>query len=210
MVLAFVLGLAAQVDRLDKSDAQILAMGRLKWFEYFTTRQGDSNAAMRTAENTYGEVLKRANDRLIAKAHAYTRTDAKEARERLTRVGTLVLELEECYNGGGTLYQVARASIQPDVEEVVAYVLTFKGKSAPFRKPADVTKRLDALVGFIESNKARFDQMGFEGGFACAKPRLAELRRQVPAIIKLSQRRTGYGKEILHYCYRTLAPWPEP
>lgn len=209
MVLALMLGLAAQVDRLDKSDAQIMAMGRLKWFEYYTQKQGDSNAAMRTAENTYGEVLKRANDRLIAKAQVRVRTDVKEARERLTRVGMLVLELEECYNGGGTMYQVARATIQPDVEEIVSFMLTGTGKRAPLRTAAEVNKRLERFTQFVESNRQQFDRVGFEGGFAYAKPRLDELRRQVPAVIKMGQRKSAYGKELLDYCYRMLAPWPE-
>lgn len=144
----------SQADpKLGKSDAQILAMGRQKWFE-FATKLDDSTAGMASAERTYGQVLQRRNDNRMRPRPEAERTRFQQFRRWMTDFDSALVGVREAFSGGGTMWIPVYAGVVANVEEALYPVAI---RQRPGRAPgatwATVNKNLAALQTEIERRK---------------------------------------------------------
>ena len=120
-----------------KSYAQILAMGRAKWHDFYVGGEAGTTVAEVDAAGIYGEALGWRNDRL-------DKARAKRLRGVLEPVRANTVELAEILDGSGSLWRVVGASTYADEEETVYALLTKSGK-APARRASDVDRRYAAV-----------------------------------------------------------------
>lgn len=188
-LLVAIAALAFQGSNLGKTDAQILAMGRQKWFAYYSSKEGDSTADNCDAESLYGAVLKRRNDRLAAKRPKATREAVRKLRPELTAFAEGVYEVGEALTGGGTLWNVIRAGISPNVEEALG---AFVGVRMPASKAtaAGIRRELDDLLKSVRAQSKFIEQMaGSGGGVDSATKGIMQARLALAAIEKVLQGR---------------------
>lgn len=188
-LLAVVAALALQGSNLGKSDAQILAMGRQKWFAYYSSKQGDSTADNCDAETYFGQVLKRRNDRLAAKVPRATRETVRKLRPELIAFSEGVYRVGEALTGGGTLWNVVSAGIPPNVEEALGACVGIKNPASK-RTAAGVRRELDDLLKLVRSQSKSIEEMaGSGGGVDSATKGLMQARLALAAIEKVLQGR---------------------
>ncbi len=130
-----------------KTNAQILAMGRTKWYDFATRRDGgESTAGMTGAIGSYGDALAWRNDRIKPKARVVRlRKVLQDTKNDAIAVGSAI-------TGGGTLWNIVSVNLYADAEETLYAVLTKTGK-APARRVSDVTKALGGLSAAFEASK---------------------------------------------------------
>ncbi len=206
VVSLVVMGL--QGGYLGKSDAQILAMGRQKWFAYYTAKQGDSTADTCDAEARYGEVLKRRNDKLAARRDKQTRESVRKARPELTAFALGAYEVGQALTGGGTLWNLFNAGIAPNVEEALGAFVGIAYPTAKQGSPtsATVSKQLDALMTIVKGQSRSIEEMsGSGGGMEAATKGMMKARLALAAIDKLVGGRPSIeAKASYAACLRAL------
>ena len=153
-----------------KTNAQILAMGRTRWYDFATKREGgESTAGMTGAMGSYGDALAWRNDRIAPKARVVRlRKLLQDTKNDAIAVGSAI-------TGGGTMWNIISANLYADAEETLYAVLTKTGK-APARRVSDVTKALAGLSTALAATKKE-SWYKPEGG-----QYLAALRKDVAAV----------------------------
>jgi hypothetical protein len=126
-----------------KSNAQILAMGREGWSDFFCQAEGGgSTVALSGAESLYADALGWRNDKL-------GKAKVMPLRRLLRDVGNHAVEVGTAVTGGGTMWNIIANSLDANAEETIYTVLTLKG-SPKKRVVSDLEKayrRLSADVG---------------------------------------------------------------
>jgi hypothetical protein len=128
-------------------DSLILKLGRAKWFDHYTSKEGSSTAAMVDAESMFGAALKRKNDRVLASRSSSTRATVKKLRPLLTDYRNSMIDLGYAASGGGTMWNPVWGGTMADAEEVVEFLLARSPKPTPKRVVSDVTKAFTKLDG---------------------------------------------------------------
>ncbi len=198
--------LTAQSGQLGKSDAQILKMGRQAWGEYHGEKAGTSTVDMCTSERIYGEVLRRRNDRLLAKANRSTKADVKSVRTLMVEYMGGVYDVGMALSGGGTMWNIVYAGCQPDTEEVVGHLLGVKSPKVKPRKVSDVTKALKELNDKVTKERKSIEEMPSGGGWKSAMKGLDAAESALPKLISVAARHPrGDSDAILSCCLACLA-----
>jgi hypothetical protein len=141
--LAFLIALAQPDSKYP--DQLILKLGREKWFTHYTSKEGESTAAMCDAEALFGAALKRQNDRKLATTKSTTKANVKKLRPLLTDYRNTMVDLGYATSGGGTMWNPVWAGTMADTEEVVDFLLAKNPKPTAKRVVSDVTKALATL-----------------------------------------------------------------
>lgn len=134
-------------DLQGKSPSQVVAMGREKWFEFFTSKVGDSTAAMSGAESLYGACLKIANDKAIVKLPKEKRDQLGKLRYQLNRFNDEAIRLGEILSGGGTMWNPVFAGILADNEEAVAVLI---GRAKPRKAASTPEEAISFLDRYLD------------------------------------------------------------
>lgn len=111
-------------DRLGKSEAQILSMGRSGWSRFFQKQEGQSSLSLRRAEGVYGAALARRSDRVAPTRVAGIRKPLQDIKNDVIAVGAEMTGLEEMWN-------LTSARLFVDAEETVYAVVTESAKAPP-------------------------------------------------------------------------------
>ncbi len=84
------LAVAQDVDynsTFGKTEAEILAMGQDKWDKFYSSKAGDSTAAMVSMNGLYGEAMLHRNEKLAKKASPAARTRIEKLRKLMGDFG---------------------------------------------------------------------------------------------------------------------------
>ena len=201
LALAFLaIGVQAQdtKDTYGKTNAQILAMGRDRWYTFYTSKAGDSTAAMSSAYGFYYDAATARNDALIAKAGERKAT-ATKLRKLLTDYCNEALGLGENNTGGGTMWNPISGSCMGDEEDVVYAYLVKKGPSAKKIVVSTVTKKLDSLGALIE--KTHKDPSATYFKYEDAKESLKKMRSDFADLTALAKSFARADSDrVLRFC----------
>lgn len=180
-------------DTNGKTYAQILAMGRSRWHDFFVGKDGGSTAAESSAEGIYGDALAWRNGKLL-KGHPSPLRKALQAfKNDAIDAGTAV-------TGGGTMWNITAGSLYADAEQTLYAVLTHSGR-APHRKVSDAQRAVATLrhsvMGIGTDDKENRKQ-----GLAAMDRLDADLLQAVALAAKLPRRDSD---EVLEFCRSTAA-----
>lgn len=148
---------APVTDYLGKTAFQVVAMGRQKWFEFYTGKEGESTLAMSSAEGLYGEALTRVNEFRMRKLSAARKVEIGKLRERLRGIAADSITLGRVRTGGGTMWNPVSAGITADVEEAVALWISKTG-NPEVASSAEVEKLLTRLEMDLQAQEAEIAQ----------------------------------------------------
>lgn len=183
-------------------DKDILAMGRQKWFDYYTTKHGSSTAACCDAEEFFGRALMRRNDAALKKASASKWGAITQLRKEWKIQGGEMGEVAWLRAGGGTIWSQISAGFLADIEEVVAMLLTGVQRGIPARKTSDVTKAYDRASKDIERLKGDIE-ITEKGGSNRARQALAKSRASSAKCIKVAAKMSRRESDaILDLCVK--------
>lgn len=192
------------IETLGKSRTQILAMGRAKWFEHFTTVKGETTMSMSSAEQTWGWARQLQNDASMA-GHP-KRSDLLKLRKEMTDSARKAVDVARGLSGGGTIHTLFAAQITADVEDCLAEMLKpVRGMKQTSER--DVLKELNRADQTVAKNAAAIDKMKETSMItaAQAKKNLADFRasfRRAMALTKgmaptSAARLRGFYKDAL-------------
>lgn len=184
----------SRADLQGKTPDQVVAMGRKKWFGYFTTKVGDSTAAMSGAERLYGDCLKHSNDKAIVKLPKARRTLIGRLRVQLYRFDDEVVRLGEILTGGGTMWNPVYAGLQADCEEAVR---VFIGKSKPRKtsvEPEEAIGFLDRYLDKVADDIREWGETEYRS-VAKAKAKVALLRKTLSELEDTASKLHPKGRE---------------
>lgn len=206
MLAALVLLVVGSVQVEDvprKSDAAIIKMGRSKWFEFYTSKAGDSTAAMCDAESFFGEALLRTNDKELAKQAQATRRFIGSSRTLMADYRNALIELGSVFSGGGTMWNPVYAGTLADVEEVVAAIIEPRKKAKKAWMVSGVTKPLAAwgpkLRGLRDdADVSKSITGGYDRGVKCLAIADAKLAAMTH-LLKTQNRRVS--DLVLEFCF---------
>lgn len=202
LLLLLLMSVAGFAQTLGKTDAQILAMGKTKWLDYYAEKEGTSTADMCDANASYGAALKRRNDRLIAEnLDGDWVSKLRKLRKLLTSFGTSAIDLSYNRAGGGTMWNIFYSAIDTDVEEVVYGLLEQKGAKPKALVVSTVTKALDRLAS--ENQILARDKTASYFKAAEARKSVAEMRTQFQQILVIAKTTSRNDSDrILGFCRR--------
>ena len=178
-------------DTLGKSNAQILALGRKRWYAFYTAKQGESTMAMAGAEGLYGDALAWRTDRLLKGRKSALRTHMRDFSNDAQAVGSAI-------TGGGTMWNITAAGLYADTEEAF-YAVLVHSRHAPKRVVSDVAKAMRPLQ---KSLSAVDDPKYRKEGDAVLTRLMADLKRVVADAKPLSRRDSD---TVLEFCRSTVA-----
>jgi hypothetical protein len=190
-----------------KTEEEILAMGEDKWNAFYSSKAGDSTAAMVGMNGIYGEALLHRNEKLAKKASPAAQTRVEKLRKLMDDFGGEAVGLGSNFTGGGTIWSPISAEIETDSETVIYAILGGESKKPKHEVVSSVSKQLDALKAMIMKDKAdKDDQAYFK--FGDAKVSLNKLHEDFTQILAVAQLldRTNSDR-VLGFClqYAILA-----
>lgn len=192
-------------DTFGKTETQVLAMGRQKWFDFFVEQPGGSSTAgMCDAEQIFGNALKRRNNRILTSGTAERRVKFNTLRKRLAEYGEACTEISATFSGGGTLWNNVHAGVLPDTEELIGTLLGLPSKPAPARTTGEVTKRLAEVESVLRKHKAEIDTYRGSGyGSAYGLKEAAKARKAYAGIVEIAKTLPrGLSDAVLDACYK--------
>jgi hypothetical protein len=192
-----------EVEEPNLPDAEIVKMGRNKWFDLYTSKVGNSTAAMCGAEHRFGAALKGVNDAKLRTATDARRQTVNLLRPELAEYRTALVELGSVFSGGGTIWNPVYAGTEADVEETIALILDPKGKAKAQWVVSKVTKRLDSLRTTLRRRQKDVDDSkditgGYARGMKCLSNAETRLKATVLLLRKESRRVSDLVLEYLH------------
>ncbi len=177
-----------------KSNAQILAMGRSRWYDFYTTKGGgESTASMSSAEALYGEALAWRNDKFGKARIGRLRRLLQDTKSDAVSVGSAI-------TGGGTMWNVIGAGLYADAEQTL-YAILSKTGNAPKRRVSDVEKSYTRLrAAFRKSGSGTLPEFRKDGPAA-----LVRLRRDLDGVIAEATRQPRKGSDaLLDFCIKSM------
>lgn len=200
----------AQSETFGKTANQIVALGRTKWFEFYTAKAGESTLSMASAERIFGESLRSLNNSRLRRANSAVQQITKKLRPLLTDLGGKMIQVASALSGGGTIWTPVRAGLLADVEEVIDFLLGNRREKITSVTTAEISNQLDHVVSQLKSNAASIDSMAVDSPKSSEAIKLVqdcrELVRQIAVIAKASSR--AESSRILAYCLK-FAKVPE-
>ncbi len=143
----------AQTATFGKTNSQILAMGREKWFDFYTSKAGQSTLGMADAERYYGLALAERNNVLLRKQSKNRQTLLSSVRKRSGELGERMVLVGMAYSGGGTMWTPVLAGIKADSEELL-YALLKGGKLTQEEKKAPAFEALEKKLAKMGTDLA--------------------------------------------------------
>jgi hypothetical protein len=186
-----------QPDTFGKTDAEILAMGRSAWFDYYTApeRGGDSTAGMTQAYGLYADAAGRRNDALPQQHHA------AELRKLLDDFGEQSIDLASNFTGGGTMWIPEYAAADCDVEDALYALLGGGAAPAPATTTGQVQRDFAKLEHAIRDEQANRDAAPYFK-YGEARASLAALRADFKRIAALAATLDRAGSDqVLAFCH---------
>ncbi|MGV3722086.1 MAG: hypothetical protein ACO1SX_14340 [Actinomycetota bacterium] len=138
---------------LNKTEAQIVEMGRDKWVEFFTRGDRETATNMSEAQTIFGLALERRNRVRAAQLSKPRRTHLEILRNWTYAFETNVIEMLATLSGGGDTYRAARAGVNADVEELIGRLTGDPGPVPAARTTGDVIRRMTEIEGKIRATK---------------------------------------------------------
>jgi len=176
-----------------KTNAQILAMGRKNWGDFYTEKEGGAvTITISDSEMLYADALGSRNDR-------YGKAKIGRLRKLLQDTARDASEVGRAITGGGTMWTIVGASLMTDGEETLYAVLSGKGKT-PKHVVSDVNKAYEKIRRELQSSElpAETKKQGQES--------LKALRRDFNGLIAEAARRPRKPSDaILDFCVKTVA-----
>lgn len=206
LCLIALLGIAAAQDVKEtygKTNAQILAMGYDKWYDYYTSKAGESTQGMAYAGYTYAEALRWRNKGLESKLPPANRKAMARLRLAIDDFGTSVIQVQRALNGGGTMWFLNFAANAMDVEETMYGLISGKAKPVKPMVVSMVTKELAALDATLKAAPA--DTWKFEFTKEDTAQRMAKAKKSFDIVVNIAKtlKRTS-SDLLLTYCRDTL------
>lgn len=191
-------------DLAGLTQAQVLAKGRQKWMDYYTSKVGDSTAAMCQAESVFGQCMLIRNNQYIAKKDAIYRNRINKLRKHMTSFATSILEVGMIISGGGTMWHPVSAGIPASVEEVIfAIVQPSKEKTKPLVVSDAHSKYANLEVSYAKAKadivSMQSEAYTYEGGLTHLKAGRAALAEVIKCAA--SERRADSDR-ILAFCIK--------
>lgn len=193
-----VLALSGQ-STLGKTDSEIIKMGRSAWYDYYVSKEGESTADSCNAEQVFGEVLKRRNDRLLQGAPA-KRALITKVRTDLKTFQSAIYDVGYALSGGGTMWNVVYSGVLADTEEAVGHLLGPRDPQVKPRKTSQVRQALAALATRVEREKVSIEAMPSGGGMRAARTGLAAANRSLDRLISTAAKRPRTESDAILSC----------
>ncbi|RYG24378.1 hypothetical protein EON82_10915 [bacterium] len=175
-----------------KSNAQILAMGRSAWSDYFCQAEGGgSTVALSGAEALYADALGWRNDKIGKAKVMPLRRLLDDVRNHAIEVGTAV-------TGGGTIWNIIASSLDADAEETIYTVLTLRGNTKK-RVVSDMDKAYRRLEVDLRKNDyvPELTKIG--------RASLPLLRRDLDRVLIEARRRPRKASDaLLGFCIKAM------
>jgi hypothetical protein len=182
-----------------KTNAQILAMGYDKWYDFFTSKAGETTQGMAQTGYKYAAALRWRNNGLEAKLPAARRKTISRLRTAIDDFGTSVIQVERALNGGGTLWFITFSSNAMDVEQTIYGLVGGKVKPAKPIVVSMVTKELATLES--EFKAASPDAWKFEFRKEDTAKRLATAKKSFEIIVNIAKTLDRAKSDLLlTYC----------
>lgn len=191
-----------------KTHSQILAMGYDKWYDFYTSKEGETTQGMARAGYTFAESLKWRNLQLEAKKPAKFRAQIKTLRNQFDKLGTASISIYRALSGGGTLWQLTYSTDAMNQEETLYALLGGKVKPSKAQVISNVTKEIAALKSAI--GKSPDSTWSTEFPKAEINKFLADIDsswKQILAIAKTLDR--PKSDHILSYCISAIKDYGE-
>lgn len=185
-------------DQLGKTDAQILKMGRDKWFDFYSKKNGDSTAAMTTSAMVYADVLGRANERALKKTGSPRIAQIKRLRPVLVSFTNSVSGIGELTTGG-TMWHVLSASAYSDAEQSIADLIANK---RPYSKPAVVSEATRSFEQVVKqaATSARDNEIP-DARLKEVNDEIASARKNLKLILDLAKGLNRHDSDrVLGFC----------
>lgn len=180
-------------DSYGKSNAQILAMGRKRWYDFYTGKAGESTAAMVGAVSLYGDALAQRNDRLGKGRAARLRKPLQDVNNDVVAVGSAM-------TGGGTMWNIVTADLYTNAEETLHAVLT-KSSRAPRRKVSDVERAYADLRASFKQVREGATPADTKRGYEA----LLDLRKHLDRVVAEAKRQPRRESDaLLDFCVRAM------
>ena len=176
-----------------KTNAQILAMGRQGWSDFFCQAEGGgSTVALSGAESLYADARGWRNDKL-------GKANVMPLRRLLTDVGQHAVEVGTAITGGGTMWNIIANSVGADAEETIYTVLTLKG--SPKKR---VVSDMDKAFRRLESDLGKNDYV--PELTKIGRQSLPRLRRDLDRVLVEARRRPRKASDaLLDFCIRAMS-----
>lgn len=185
------------VDTYGKTEAQILQMGQEKWFEFYTSKAGESTAGMADAYRIYGGVAAKRNDRIMKSSP--NKSKLQKLRKLLDDFSEQTLELCSNINGGGTMYIPMYAQYGADAEDTLYAILAGKGRDEGSYVVSDVKAKMDAL--FAKARQTETDKEASYFRAAEAHKSITALRNTFKEIVSVAKKMSRRDSDlVLGYC----------
>lgn len=110
-------------DMLGKTRSQILTMGRDRWFQFYSSKRGESTMDMVTAEEVYAQCRSKKNDIDLAKESSSMRKKISSLRKLMQDLARACVQLGYIRTGGGTLWSIVDAGAAVDREEAIHHII---------------------------------------------------------------------------------------
>ena len=185
-----------------KTWQQIVAMGRTKWYEFFTSRAGESTLGMSRAEYLFGTSLLQHNDSKIKKTSSALRSQIVALRKPLQRFAESLIDVSSAFTGGGTMWTPVRAAVLANTEEVVSYLLGAKNPKAKPTKTSEITNQLNHVESQLKLSKESIDSMAMHSTNSTqAQALVSSARKEFDAIVRVAKglSRTDSDR-VLSFC----------
>jgi hypothetical protein len=175
-----------ETHTLGKTPQQVVAMGRQKWFDFYTASQGDSTMASVDAERTFATCLASITNTKITKLPKAKQAELAHLRDLMRATGVKVIECGMALTGGGSIWNLFGASQEVDVEETMADLVTMPKKPSTATQ-AEFWKQVKIAKELIDENAENIDQNAGTGGLKASEAlgRLESIKSDFSASVKI-------------------------
>jgi len=140
----------AEGDRqAGKTDAEILAMDREAWVDYYASHVSGSHASWTASYYIYAEVLRRRNDHLPPRNHS------AEFESLLNDFGERAVSINDNLDGGGNIWANVYGRANCDAEQTVFGLLAGKTEPAHLHTVSQVRHQIRALEQRVDRERTR-------------------------------------------------------
>lgn len=186
-------------DTLGKTNGQILTMGHDAWYKFYTGKQGDSTAAMSSAEGLYADALMARNKNLMARLKPTEKARFIRLQKNLQEFTNNAIGAGTCLTGGGTMWNPIGASMVADSETALYRVLAGQNGKAPSRVVSQAAIQIAALKADLA--KAKLDMNWPQ----VAKESLAGIDAAFKAIVADAKTLSRKDSDVLlDFCITTI------
>lgn len=185
------------------SDDDIFRMGRQKWFDYYTTKNGSSTASMADAEVRFGDALYRLNNVRLKAMPAGNVKTVNTVRIKLKSFCSDLVEVGYALTGGGTMWVNVSAGSHSDIEEAVGRVTGLIKNQVPLTVVSKTTKELAKLDVSVRSQMKDPYFKTYDGNGGVVLKRLNRAKATYKSIVAIAAKCPApESNAYLNCCYQ--------